>query len=413
MELPDLGIPGLPGLLAADGRAALRGFLTEQGWTGLRAAPVQFLCRPDHSASATYQVEAEHRSGDVDVLTVTVACRRQPDPPAAAAGTGPYTVWVYPHDPFLPGLPAAAHGDCVPDADRARVPAPEVERVTYRPRHRAVMRYRRLAPDGETLLFAKVLRPARARAAWAASRALKASGLHVGVRLALPFARRDQGVLLSRPMPGERLRSLLVQGESLPDPSRIAHLGDQLATLADVLPPPAPGATGRGAHPAWARSAARLLAAVVPTRAEKTFELGERIAGDAAQQPPPRSEVVHGDLHEAQILVAPDGTLALVDLDDLGHGDAVLEAATLSAHLLLLADGAADGAVRARVLAYREEVRTAGLKRLDCGEEALRWREAYRLLLLASGPLRVLRPDWPDRVGARLDLAEQVAAGRA
>jgi hypothetical protein len=110
--------------------------------------------------------------------------------------------------------------------------------------------------------------------------------------------------------------------------------------------------------------------------------------------------------------VAADGTLGLVDLDDLGHGDAALDAATLSAHLLLLAEGTPDAAVRARVLAYREEVRTACLKRLDCGEDSLRWREAYRLLLLASGPLRALRPDWPQRVGARLDLVEQVAAGR-
>lgn len=409
MHLAELGIPGLAGLLDADGHDAARRGLTEAGWTARQLTPVQFLCRPAHSASATYQVEALNRDGDTAVLTVTVACRRVPE--ESIAGTGPYTVWIYPYDPLLPGLPAAAHATCLPDADRGDRPAPEVERVTYRPRHRAVMRYRRLEPGATTLLFAKVLRPARARALWTQSRALKAAGPHLGVRLALPFARRAQGVLLSRPLPGERLRALLVRGARLPDPPCIARIGDELAALTGLLPPPAAGVTGRCAHPAWARSAARMLAAVLPHRDDRTLALAEQIAADA-QADAPRLVAVHGDLHEAQILVAPDGTLGLVDLDDLGHGDAALDAATLSAHLLLLAEGTSDGSTRARILAYREEVRTACVKRLDCDEDALRWREAYRLLLLASGPLRALRPDWPDRVGNRLDLVEQAVAGR-
>ena len=85
MHLAELGIPGLPGLLEAEGHAALRGSLTDAGWTARHFTPVQFLCRPAHSASATYQVEAQNRGGDTAVLTATVACRRLPDDPASAA----------------------------------------------------------------------------------------------------------------------------------------------------------------------------------------------------------------------------------------------------------------------------------------------------------------------------------------
>ena len=55
-----------------------------------------------------------------------------------------------------------------------------------------------------------------------------------------------------------------------------------------------------------------------------------------------------------------------------------------------------------RLLAYRTLVQDAFLERLGVSPRALAWREALALLLLASGPFRVLDPAWPHEVQRRI-----------
>ena len=70
--------------------------------------------------------------------------------------------------------------------------------------------------------------------------------------------------------------------------------------------------------------------------------------------------VVHGDLYENQVLF--DGaTLGLIDLDDLGPGDPLLDAANFCAHLLLL--GTSRPAPT--VLRFRDELRAAVCRRFE------------------------------------------------
>ena len=146
--------------------------------------PVQVLYRPATSASVRFLADAVHRCGTRAALSMTVETRREAptalalgDPPAAVpllpeplAPVGPYTVWVFPFDPSLPGLPDAAAGSCLPERLRPAVEVRQVDPVGYRPRYRAVLRYE-LAPDclhgaspgvssnRTSCLFAKVLRP--------------------------------------------------------------------------------------------------------------------------------------------------------------------------------------------------------------------------------------------------------------
>jgi len=100
----------------------------------------------------------------------------------------------------------------------------------------------------------------------------------------------------------------------------------------------------------------------------------------------------------------------LLDLDDLGPGDPLLDAANFSAHLLLL--GTSGPAAAGAVLRYRDELRAAFCRRLDATPGDLAWREAYCLLRLASGPFRVLHPDWPRRMASRVALASGALAVR-
>ncbi|MGH9002277.1 MAG: hypothetical protein ACRDYV_04035, partial [Acidimicrobiia bacterium] len=88
----------------------------------------------------------------------------------------------------------------------------------------------------------------------------------------------------------------------------------------------------------------------------------------------------------------------------------LLDAATFSAHLVALA--LLPGPATTRILAYRAELRRAFLDHLGAHDRCLRWREAYAMLLLAPGPFRALRPDWPRQITTRVEAATQLLHAR-
>jgi aminoglycoside phosphotransferase (APT) family kinase protein len=127
-------------------------------------------------------------------------------------------------------------------------------------------------------------------------------------------------------------------------------------------------------------------------------------SGDPAELRP-----VHGDLYEAQVYVADDFSLGLIDLDDVGLGDPAMDAANFCAHLLALALSVRPAA--GRLLAYRKLARRAFADALGISERALDWRESLAMLLLATGPFRVADPNWPQEVRRRVDLAVRLLGG--
>lgn len=130
---------------------------------------------------------------------------------------------------------------------------------------------------------------------------------------------------------------------------------------------------------------------------EAGLELAERAAGT---RPGP---TVHGDLYEGQVFVGSDGGIGLIDLEDAGPGDPLLDAANLLAHLVLLNASRPDAA--RRPIAYRALLRTAVLDAFGAAESDLDWRESLCLLRLATGPFRVLSRAWPRRTEARVNAA--------
>src|SRR5581483_1898517 len=339
-------------------------------------------------------------------LTVTVDCR---------AGEAP-AVWAFPDDPALPGLPAAADPDgrLVRRRLRPRPAEVAVEPLHYRPRHRAVLRYRL---PGRRALFAKVLTPGRARRLLGLADKLRRALPDPGLRLAVPGGTLAPGALLLPALPGPSLRDLLLGGGPLPPPEVMAALSDRLHDLGSAAFAAGGTATGtasagtgrRRVDAATALAAARIVARLLPGEGATAGRLAEAVIAWSETDDPPDDRIVHGDLYENQVLVDGD-VLGLLDLDDLGPGDPLLDAANFTAHLLLLArSGAAAGSLIHR---YRQELATAFIRRLDADPAALAWREAYCLLRLVSGPFRVLHPDWPRRMAGRLTLATEALPGR-
>jgi hypothetical protein len=414
---PDPALPGAAGLLGASGQAAVERFLSRRGWEALRVQPVSAFYRPGRSLLVRFDTRARQPGGPVEGLTVAADCRAD----------GPVRLWAFPDDPALPGLRAALQPptdrNCAPGTTptvvaRAQFDQPGVaaEMLRYRPRRRAVLRYHFRRGEGregavgpprtpaDRVLFGKVLPPARARRALQATEALSpAAG--TGLRLALPAAGPAPGALVVAPVAGRPLRDLLLAGDTLPSPARLARLSDDLAgmhrpTAGRSLPD----------SPAWPRLArasgaagltGHLLPALRPVLDKVVAAVAQGIDSDPADRRP-----VHGDLYEAQVLVADDDALGLVDLDDVGLGDPLLDAATFSAHLVALA--LCPGAATPRILAWRSELRRAFLDHLGAHERSLRWRESYAMILLAPGPFRALRPDWPAKVTARVEAATQL-----
>jgi hypothetical protein len=373
---PDPGLPEAGVLLDGSGQALVADFLRCSGWAPGAIRPTQVYYRPARSLTVRFDVEARGGDGRPDPVVVTAECR-----------TGsPVRVWAFPDDPSLPGLAAAS----------ASPGPPEVLR--YRPRRRAVLRSRH--PAGGAI-YTKVLPPTRARRALRAARAV-CPDAHPELRLALPSPAPAPGALWLHPLTGRPLRDLLVSGAPLPAPSRLAGISHDLAAMARP-PAPMPDSPAR-ARVETASDAAALAGHLLPALIPLLDKLVEAVAWgvdwDLGELRP-----VHGDLYEAQILVDGDGRLGLLDLDDLGLGDPLLDAATFSTHLLALALG--HPVHRARILDYRQDLRRAFLDALDAEDHALRWRESYAMLLLAPTPFRSLRPDWQAKLRMRVEAAAE------
>jgi hypothetical protein len=394
-SLPDdRDLPGAAGLLSAAGATRVAGFLAGRGLEPLRVDPAQAHYRPGRWLTVCFRTASVDRaSGRPVCLTVTVDCR--PGEPEA--------VWAFPDDPSLPGLAAATDGRLLRRRLRPRPAKVVVEPLRYRPRRRAVLRYR--LPDGD--LFGKVVTAKRARRLQALGEALHTA--ESDLRLALPLGRVAPGALVLPCLAGSSLRDLLLTGCRLPGPDRLAGLPEQLHHRCLAAPAPGDGAARRRVDPCTALAAAQVVARLLPGEGSMAGRLAESVIAWADESDPPDEWIVHGDLYENQVLV--DGeSFGLIDLDDLGPGDPLLDAANFSAHLWLLGtSGTPAGSV---ILRFREELRTGFCRRFDTEPAALAWREAYCLLRLVGGPFRVLHPEWPRRMADRLALAGEALPRR-
>lgn len=383
------------------------GFLDRRGFELLELHPVQAAYWPGRSCTVRYRARVRGRGAErwLSLCAMTTARPRSilPPPdgferrfglPDPLERQGDVVIWAYPYDPVLSGLPGAAHGPTLLGA--SGFPAPTAFSVTlyrYRPRKRAVLRYQFLGKGGvREVLYGKVLRENAFRRTVQAHRSL--AGYGIALSRPRSFDGLD-GLALFSPIPGRSLRELLVEEATLPSPRRLVELLQRVAGVR-WRTPTAPRPRGRDVL-----SVGRLLSHLVPRRRAEIEDAATNLAERASAVPP--GPTVHGDLYEGQVFVGDRGGLGLIDLDDAGPGDPLLDAANLLAHLAVLSASAPRA--RRRPLAYRALLRPLVLDGLGASEADLAWREALCMFLLATGPFRVLSPRWPGRVEARMDAA--------
>jgi hypothetical protein len=174
--------------------------------------------------------------------------------------------------------------------------------------------------------------------------------------------------------------------------------GAALLALLDQLPDGESGAS----RPGWqGKRFASTIGAVVPGLQGRVDELAGALTTiergiDAPVVP------VHGDFHEAQLLVGGGRITGLLDVDTFGPGRRVDDLATMIGHLSTLATTS-----RRRVPIERHASRVLDTFDRTVDPVVLRQAVAAVVLGLATGPFRVLEPRWRAATASRVQLAEQ------
>lgn len=293
-------------------------------------------------------------------------------------------VWRWPFDPIITGLSTMV----TPDLAAAHLAPlvggrPELEVVAYRPTERAVVRVR--GADRE--LYAKVVPPHLVDPLALRHDRLAAAGLPVPRVLAV-----GDGWIAMEAVLGTTLRDRLKSGAGLlPSPDRYRELLDDLAGVDVPGVPPVRSRVEDAPHHA------AMLATVLPTHRQRLDEIVERLEHGSVD----RTGTVHGDLHEAQLVVDDEQVTGLLDIDDVGSGDPLDDVGTLVAHLRFRALVSGDG----RTEEYADRTRPAIESDHDPAD--VDRRVAAVLVGLATGPFRIQQPDWAATTGQVLDLVER------
>lgn len=347
------------------------------------ATPVQVRWQPDRSLLVRYAGTDD--AGDPTSFIAYAAARLPEQATILEGAAGRVAVWEMRRDPWLPGLRVALDP---PSVRRMLAPlgvaeGPVALRLqAYRPGRRAVVEIL----TGRYRFFLKVVRPERVAALQVRHRAHEAT-------LPIPLSHGwspEHGLVLLEARPGTTLRQALANGDAVPAPQRID-------TLLHALPE-ADGAPARSQVEAGVRHVDLLRRLAPDAIREVDEDLLVFETPDATTLRP-----IHGDLHEAQVLVQGGEVTGLIDLDTAGLGEPLDDWATFLAHLAIWRNAAADDDTHARVTAYARGVADVALSL--GAPEAIERRTAAVILGLAAGPFASLAPDWAQLVDARIRLA--------
>ena len=350
----------------------------------------QFRYRPGTRALVSYVAEWERgRWIEEEHFTVELA-----------AGE-PLRAFRFPDDPYLRGLQDAAtasraiglltaHASMSPRVVR-------VETVRYRPGTRAVLRYVarwRRARRNEVTLFARVMRPERVSRFLAAAEVAARSGF------ALPRIAgcwEDGGVVWLASVPGATLRHHIRAGTA-PEPWQVLDGLEPLWSASASL-----ASKGGLDVRAGFQTTVRLLSSALDDEALRTMQpVAEVIGGFADSWRPTAS--AHNDFYDDQLLLTPEGRLALVDFEEAGPGDPMFDVGNMLAHLRWMAGFGMDTEACDD---YRRRLRAAALARFDWRADDLSLREAFAIFRMSSNPLRQATRGWQSSVGKALGMAAE------
>lgn len=382
--------PALQLLLGVDAGGLLSAVADAAGGALRTWTPRQVVHQPGRSTVVQYRADIAGVDGVTRRETI-VAATGERIPTGAAVlddGSTRVAVWQWPGDPSLPGLASAVDprrvGRLLDDlgVDGGHV---ELRPRAYRPGRRAVVE----ASGRRGRLFLKVVRPRAVEALHGTHRSLAA---HLPVPDSLGWT--PDGLLVLPALSGRTLREVLRSGRLTPPaPPAIDALLDRLpAELAQ-------GGPMRRDVFASAEHHGRVVAETLPAAREQV----DALLADLRAAPRAEHDVVpvHGDLYEAQLLVGRGGDITgLLDVDTAAAGHRIDDLANLCAHLSVLALVTDRPRVVKR---YGAAVLAHAETRFDRGD--LRARIAAAIVGLATGPFRVLEPNWALATGRRLALA--------
>lgn len=395
MRVPiDPALPAFADIVAAPGEL-LEAVCRRADIDLVDATATQVDYRPGHTATVRCRAAVRLPGGEERLDTMCVHVRADGTVPAGMVpvsnGAAHVGVWRYPQDPALPGLPAAASpravgrmlGELGVTAGRPR----SVPR-TYRPLRRAVLEVRLQA---ESPVFLKVLHRQRAR---------QVHDLHRSLSPSLPVPRSlglaaGQGIVVLQGLRGQLLRDDVCDDDRpLPDAGSLLDL--HLRLLAADLP--ASARTGEGAGGGAVRHAATLRA-LLPEDVPRI----DRLLQATAILPSGPGGTVHGDWHEAQLLVDGGAVTGILDLDRIRAGRLLDDAATMLAHLGVL--GRMRPSSAPRIERFSDHLLSAYTRHVGAGP--LRAATAAACLGLATGPFRACDAEWPSSTREILRIAER------
>ena len=311
-------------------------------------------------------------------------------------GSGAIELARYPVDGRLPGLvEAAAPASALELANQHILTMParraRVQLIRYRPEFRAVLRH----ILGPVRLYARVMRPVDVEPFLAAHAVAAQSGFVVPC---LAGCWHEGGIVWLTEIRGRDLRSRIRKGRF----PVTARLLDGLASLWSA-PMPAGSLRPFSLERAYAR-ALRSFRHNLRDYAESTVKLNslaDALDGFVRAWRP--SGMAHNDFYDDQLLALPGGGLALVDLEDIAPGDALLDVGNFLAHLRWSGQSRSQSRA-ANALTFHDELRRAALDRFAWDARELAMREAVCLFRICTNAIRHPREDWQQRLDAGLAL---------
>lgn len=384
-QLDDEKLPGFGELLNRPIPGPVSAVYETAGSSIDSIATIQVTWHPGRQVTVRYRVIAAGGSlpGQHDVVAVV---GRVPD--EAAVVEGPESrvgVWVVPNDPLLPGLRSALDLPTVANlvSDLGADDEVTYSRLrAYRPGRRAVVE----VGAGQSSIYLKIVPPGEVAD-------LHDRHRHLSEFLPVPDSlglAPDLGIVAMGALPGADLRSTLRNGGAVPNPSAIAGIVDR-------LPDPRNGWQARTPIETVPKIV-ELLGRLLPAESERLNRLQSEIGQGGARDRVP----VHGDFHEAQIMVKSGTPVGLIDVDTYGWGHPGHDAATMLGHLHLLAPGCKSPSLVMELARNLNRHWDAEFDPVD-----LRHQTAAVVLGLATGPFRVQSPNWPRDTRSRIDVAEE------
>ena len=348
----------------------------------------QFSHSPGRQAVASYSVEWNvDEYLPAESFTVKIAKGK------------PVESFRYPEDAELPGLPEAAGPETATRLINKYVLAMPVRRirvglVRYRPGARAVLVHR----VGKVSFYVRVVQPATLAPLLDAAELIGQSKF-VAPRVAGCWA--EGGVLWLSKIPGSNMRDYIRRGNPL-DPTALLDRLESLWTLPYRTVSSRPFNLGR-AYDRAKRTFSYVADHHEPIR--RLLDYATRDLDKFIQSWQP-SVMAHNDFYDDQMIVLPDGNIALVDFEEIGPGDPMLDVGNFLAHLRWASRfGREEEAETSDV--YHDLFTRAALERFRWTEQELAIREAICLFRTCTNTLRHIETDWDRRLNAGLELVNE------